>query len=198
MQQIKWLTALMLTGLVMACSTPATRVILLPEGGGKTSAVEVRSATGTQLVSQAYQTAEVSPDGQVLLGVIDPLKVMDRYGSLMTTMPARDEQFLLYFESGGSQLTAESQASLPKIIAIALARKGGEIIVIGHTDRVGAMEANDALSLQRAKSIRELLIGRGFKPDLIDAVGRGERAPLIPTADEVAEPRNRRAEIVVR
>jgi outer membrane protein OmpA-like peptidoglycan-associated protein len=29
-------------------------------------------------------------------------------------------------------------------------------------------------------------------------VGRGEREPVVPTDDEVAEPRNRRAEIVVR
>jgi outer membrane protein OmpA-like peptidoglycan-associated protein len=39
---------------------------------------------------------------------------------------------------------------------------------------------------------------RGVASASIVAVGRGKREPLIPTADGVAEPRNRRVEIVVR
>jgi outer membrane protein OmpA-like peptidoglycan-associated protein len=42
------------------------------------------------------------------------------------------------------------------------------------------------------------MIERGFAPDRIDAVGRGEREPVVPTEDEVAEPRNRRADVLVR
>jgi outer membrane protein OmpA-like peptidoglycan-associated protein len=128
----------------------------------------------------------------------DPLVVLERYGALLTQLPAAEEQFILYFEPGGAELTAESQALLPKILARANARKGGEILVVGHTDRVGAVEANDALSLQRARSVRDVLVGRSFKPDLVEAVGRGERSPVVATEDEVAEPKNRRAEIVVR
>jgi len=190
--------ALTVVVLLTACAGPATRVILLPESGGRQSAVEVKTVAGVQLVSKPYQSAEVNQDGQVVLGDMDPLTVMDRYGGLLTGLPSPDEQFLLYFESGGAQLTTKSQGLLPAILARARARKGGEIIVVGHTDRVGAVEANDALSLQRAKSIRELLIARGFSSDLIEAVGRGERAPVVPTDDEVAEPKNRRVEILVR
>ena len=71
-------------------------------------------------------------------------------------------------------------------------------MVAGHTDRQGSLEANDALSLQRAQAVRALLIERGFQVELIEAVGRGERDPVVPTEDEVVEPRNRRAEIEVR
>jgi len=38
----------------------------------------------------------------------------------------------------------------------------------------------------------------GVAADRISVAGRGEREPLVPTADEVAEPRNRRVEINVR
>jgi outer membrane protein OmpA-like peptidoglycan-associated protein len=41
-------------------------------------------------------------------------------------------------------------------------------------------------------------VRRGIAPDRITTAGRGEREPLVPTADEVAEPRNRRVEISVR
>jgi outer membrane protein OmpA-like peptidoglycan-associated protein len=60
------------------------------------------------------------------------------------------------------------------------------------------MEANDALSLRRAQATRELLISRGFDARRVQAVGRGERQPAVATDDEVAEPRNRRTEIIVR
>ena len=70
--------------------------------------------------------------------------------------------------------------------------------MVGHTDRQGTVEANDALSLRRAQAIADLLVAQGFAPELISARGRGEREPLVPTADEVVEPRNRRAEVIVR
>ncbi len=70
--------------------------------------------------------------------------------------------------------------------------------MIGHTDRVGTLEANDALSLRRAEAVRALIIERGFEAARVRAVGRGERQPLVATDDEVDEPRNRRVEIVVR
>jgi outer membrane protein OmpA-like peptidoglycan-associated protein len=191
-------TLLLMAALMTGCSTPATRVILLPEPGGKVTALEVKSDIAKQRLTAPYQTAEVSKSGQVDVLMSDPLVVLERYGALLTQLPAAEEQFILYFEPGGAELTAESQALLPKILARANARKGGEILVVGHTDRVGAVEANDALSLQRARSVRDVLVGRSFKPDLVEAVGRGERSPVVATEDEVAEPKNRRAEIVVR
>jgi outer membrane protein OmpA-like peptidoglycan-associated protein len=160
--------------------------------------VDVKGALGTVSLTAPYQTANVDKAGGVKLTVTDPLVVMERYGAMMSNIPAAEEQFLLYFELGGSELTQSSKAQLPTILERARARKGGEIIVIGHTDRVGAVSANDALSLERARAIRQLMLDQGFKPELIDAIGRGERTPLVPTEDEVAEPKNRRAEIIVR
>ena len=60
------------------------------------------------------------------------------------------------------------------------------------------MRCNDALALRRAETVRAMLIARGVAPENIVAVGRGKRELLVPTADGVAEPRNRRVEIVVR
>jgi len=194
---LKLIAGLTTVGMLWACA-PASRVILLPEGSGKPTAVEVKTATASQVLSSAYQTASVDADGGVALSITEPQVVQARYGRLLAQKPPAEEQFMLYFEPGGAQLTAQSTALMPVILTRARDRKSGEIIVMGHTDRVGSLEANDALSLQRAKTIRELFVAQGFKPDLVEAVGRGERAPLVPTEDEVAEPQNRRAEILVR
>jgi outer membrane protein OmpA-like peptidoglycan-associated protein len=198
MRVIHYCAMLSISAMLLGCAAPVTRVILLPEASGRTSSVEVKTRAGTLTLSQAYQSAEVDAAGQLTPIDMNPLEVIDRYGGMLAQLPAADEQFMLYFEPGGSNLTQASQVLLPKILLRAKARKGGEIVVIGHTDRVGAVPANDALSLKRAQSIRDLLIAQSFKPELIEAIGRGERAPLVPTADEVDEPKNRRAEVLVR
>lgn len=195
------LTSTLLLGLAAllgACAAPATRVTLLPQASGAPSAVEVSTATGRQLVSQPYQVASVSQRGEVTLDATTPDKVREAYPRLLALQPPAPERFVLQFEPGTSQLTAESQAQLATVVARAQARAGGEIIVTGHTDRQGSMEANDRLSLERATAVRALLVGQGFRPELIEAVGRGEREPVVPTEDEVIEPRNRRAEVLVR
>jgi outer membrane protein OmpA-like peptidoglycan-associated protein len=73
-----------------------------------------------------------------------------------------------------------------------------DIAVIGHTDTVGDLLTNDALSAQRATTVKGFLIAIGVAAERIDVAGRGEREPIIPTADNVDEPLNRRVEINVR
>jgi outer membrane protein OmpA-like peptidoglycan-associated protein len=73
-----------------------------------------------------------------------------------------------------------------------------DIVVIGHTDAVGSDDYNDQLALKRAQAVRTMLSTRGLPEQDIVAIGRGKRELLVPTPDGVAEPRNRRVEIVVR
>ena len=69
--------------------------------------------------------------------------------------------------------------------------------MIGHADSVGRTAFNDSLSLKRADAVRRILIQAGIRAGKIDTVGRGSREPLVPTAEGVSEPRNRRVEIIV-
>ena len=194
MKTVAWTigAALLATG----CE-PATRVVLLPSPAGATSAVEVAAGPSRAVLSRPYEAAEIG-ERSMSTRQLDAAQVQQRYGRLLAVQPPPEQRLTLFFELGGAQLTADSAAQLDTVIQQATARPGGEIVVIGHTDRVGTMEANDLLSLQRAQAIRELLIQRGFPATRTEAVGHGEREPLVATADEVAEPRNRRVEIVVR
>ena len=192
-----WPPALALALALSACA-PATRVVLLPQPNVPGAAVEVQSGTAQRVLSQPYASAEVRAPGNVEVVQADAASVNKRYRQLLAVSPAPALRFSLYFMPGGSQLTPESTAELSDVLARAAERPGGEIVVVGHTDRVGSVESNDALSLQRAQAVRQLFIDRGFDPARVDAVGRGEREPLVPTDDEVDEPRNRRTEILVR
>jgi len=183
--------------LCAGCAAPATRVVLLPQARG-TGAVEVTTSTTSQRLDRGYAEAAVQGSGAIALEQLDAEQVQSRHGPLLAVQPAPAQDFTLYFETGGTELTAQSQADLKTVLAQAGARPGGEIVVVGHTDRVGSVESNDALSLKRARAIRERIIADGFDPNRIMAVGRGEREPAVDTPDEVAEPRNRRSEVIVR
>lgn len=184
-------------GTLLAAGCTSERVVLLPSSDGAASAVVVRDKKGEQVLDKPYAALRRSL-GENQAYRSSPEDVQERFGATLAARPARASAYVLHFEPGGSQLTAESQAALAVIRQEIAERPASEVTVIGHTDRVGSAEANDRLSLKRAEGIRDLLVEAGVRSDKLEAVGRGERDPLVPTADEVDEPKNRRVEINVR
>ncbi len=175
------------------------RVVLLPDADGNAGAVVLRAGSGPeQVVDKAWLGAEITREGAVTVSPQDPAAVQARYGALLAARPAAPVSYVVYFQSGANALTPESRAVFDELKAELARRPVPEVQVIGHTDRVGRLEANDELSRRRADAVRDLLVAAGVPRDQIETSGRGEREPLVPTADEVAEPRNRRVEISVR
>lgn len=195
------LTTALVAVLLAACSTtPGTRVVLLPQADGKPSAVVVRAKDGEEVLSTPYQraTAAVGARGAPVVDQADPAKVQADNKPLFDMRPPLPRRYTVYFELGGTTLTAASQQIMTEAMAEALARGGSDIVVTGHTDTKGNGEQNDVLSRRRAQEVAQLFIERQFPANRIEAVGRGERELAVPTADEVDEPRNRRVTIEVR
>jgi len=186
--------------LLAACSTPGTRVVLLPQADGTPSAVVVRAKDGEEVLSKPYQraTAAVGASGAPVVDQADAAKVQAENKPLFDMRPPPPQRYTVFFEVGTTTLTAASQQIMTEALAAALARSGGDIVVIGHTDTKGAGEQNDQLSRRRAQEVVQLFVERQFPANRIEAVGRGERDLAVPTADEVDEPRNRRVTIEVR
>ncbi|MFO0756624.1 MAG: OmpA family protein [Byssovorax sp.] len=80
----------------------------------------------------------------------------------------------------------KKQASLGKIT----------LFVVGHTDTVGSAQSNLELSRRRARSIGAWFRAHGLTIP-IAFEGLGESSPLVKTADEVDEPKNRRADYIL-
>ena len=116
----------------------------------------------------------------------------------LDALPPAPISFVFYFLSGSDEFTDDSKINVNRLLEEMGRRASPEITVIGHTDRVGSDQANDELSLQRARRVRDMLFKRGVAGERVSVAGRGEREPLVPTADGVAESRNRRVEISVR
>jgi len=73
----------------------------------------------------------------------------------------------------------------------------GPVTVVGHADSVGSPAVNQRVGLRRARAVADMLVRLGVPEEAIAVESRGESEPLLPTADGVAEPRNRRVEVVV-
>jgi len=177
---------------------PKERVVLLPDQDGRTGRVIVTTTTGELVLDKPYAGADVYGHGKVQEVAEAEASVRERFGAALDARPPAPISFTVYFVFDKDELTAESTQQFARIKTELAARPAPEIVVIGHTDRVGAVPYNDALSLKRAGVVRSALVAAGVPAAQIDVAGRGEREPAIQTADEVDEPRNRRVEITVR
>ena len=173
------------------------RVVLLPSPEGRPTAVVVRDARGEVVLDKPYAGVQRWA-GEISPVQTSPAEVDKWFGAALAAQPLKPRSFTLYFAGGAEMLTPESEAELATIKREIAGRPASEVMVIGHTDTVGGLEANDKLSLKRATAVREILIAAGVPGEKIETAGRGEREPLVKTGDEVAEPQNRRVEISVR
>jgi len=202
-----FLLPIVLLLLAAACATPpkppprASRdiIVLLPDDQGKTGAIVVTSAGVERRLDRPGQTVTVeagSPPG--VPTVIPGQEVQAIAGPALAALPKPPLQFILYFEHDSTDLTPESRARLEKVLGMIRDRAPVDVSVVGHTDTVGKKEYNYALSLKRAVAVASILRGKGVDPSVLDITSHGKDNPLVPTGDQVPEPRNRRVEITVR
>lgn len=199
MSRLAGLTALTVL-LLVGCAKPARNdlYVLMPGQDGKTGTLTVESNGQRAVLDQPYAAARVKEPGRVEAGAVTEQEARQTFGAALEAQPGRPTSFLLYFLENRDELTPDSQQLLARVVDEIARRPAPEIVVIGHTDRVGPVPYNDTLSLRRAERVRDELVKVGIAAQRIRVEGRGEREPLVPTADEVAEPRNRRVEISVR
>jgi outer membrane protein OmpA-like peptidoglycan-associated protein len=120
------------------------------------------------------------------------------FGDALSALPPAAQHFNLYFLFDSDELTAESQALIPKILVAVRGRPAPDVGVVGHTDTMGSSATNYQLGLRRATAVRNLLVAAGFDTAFVEVASHGKADLLIPTRDETQEPRNRRVEITVR
>jgi OOP family OmpA-OmpF porin len=182
--------------LVAGCASKGS-VVLLPEADGRPTAVTVRQADAEVVLDRPYAAANVGARGLDAYQS-SPQDVQAQFGPALAAQPMRADTFVLYFVEGKDEFTEESKRLVDRVLAEVARRPVPDVLVVGHTDSVGNDPVNDALGLRRAETVRAGLIASGVPANDVQAISRGKRAPAVPTPDGVAEPRNRRVEIIVR
>jgi len=112
--------------------------------------------------------------------------------------PEVQRAFQVFFDFNKSDITAAATKVIQQAADSVKAGNLTQINVTGHTDTVGSAKYNQALSERRAAAVKAQLVADGVPTGEIATTGVGKTGLLVPTADGVREPQNRRAEIVLQ
>jgi outer membrane protein OmpA-like peptidoglycan-associated protein len=187
-------------GLLASCAQPreSTTVVVLADEDGAIGHVDVTRGSETVALDSANAAARIDSAGGVATATMEPAELDTAFGRALAARPVPPHDFILYFVLDSDALTPESELAFNEVFEDVSSRQHYEVMVIGHTDTLADAAYNQDLSLRRAEQVRDLLAGRGIPATAITAFGRGENDLLVPTADNISEPRNRRVEVVVR
>jgi outer membrane protein OmpA-like peptidoglycan-associated protein len=183
--------------LLASCSSRQSLFVVLPNPDGSSGAVTIEDGQKSVLLDHPYAAGEVR-GGVAVPAKVDQAQVQQIFGNALAAQPILPAHFVLYFEKDSDTLTPDSQRQYQAVFADIKRRSAYEVEVIGHTDTLGSAPHNQQLSMSRAVMIRERLEHNGISAKSISVAGRGQLDLAVLTADQVAEPRNRRVEITVR
>lgn len=191
LQAIGFLMALSLS----ACSQ--SYVVLLAEEDGSLGKVEVTTEQGATLLENDRDAVNLKAKAGDKFTASEK-QIKEDFGAALSASPQKPLSYYLYFEEGTANLTTESKADIPKIIAEINRRPAVDISIIGHTDTVGDNQTNARLSLKRAQEVAGLFAQAMPDASRVTTDSHGEKNLLIATPDDTDEPKNRRVEVTVR
>ena len=168
----KSLILIALAGLA-ACATPGKRTAIGAAVGGVAG-----GAVGNYLDKQAQELKEVAETTR---------RTKD---GIMVDLKSK-----LLFTTDSSVLKPEAVELVAKLGDILAKYPDDRIRVAGYTDSTGSTAHNEELSLRRAKAVREVLQGRGVKPEQMLVEGMGPVRPVATNATASGRAQNRRVEL---
>ncbi len=175
-------------------------VVLLPDDAGHVGSIAVSNAAGAQELTRPGQAvrvsgASVAPSAPFVPGAVEVTRV---FAEALAAQPPAPAHFVLHFRGDSDQLTPESEALLANVVRSIAERRPSDVSIVGHTDTMGTRDYNYRLGLRRAGRVRAALQALGALWSALSVESHGKNDLLVPTADGVAESRNRRVEIIVR
>ena len=186
--------------LMTGCGAQRTTFVLLPDPAGTVGKISITNDMGSQTLDKAGEAIVVNSKSAALgeSSNLTAKQISAIFRHAMAIEPAQPTKFILYFKFDSVRLTPASKEIFVSVLDTAVADHSMDIAVNGHTDRAGDAKYNYGLSLRRAKKIRRMLENQGVDSAIISTTSHGEGNPLVPTGDNVFEPRNRRVEVIIR
>jgi len=108
-----------------------------------------------------------------------------------------DESSKVTFEYNKSSLTSTAKTNLDKLIEVFNEYPDTNLLIVGHTDNVGSQGYNKPLSEQRAKAVKDYLVGKGINSSRLTSTGKGLEEPIADNATAEGRAANRRVEVAI-
>ncbi len=103
----------------------------------------------------------------------------------------------IYFETGSSTLSAESEYALQVLMDAFEKYPKLKVDIIGHTDNIGEANSNLLLSQDRAKAVKNYLVQKNISEDRMNTIGFGMTKPLQSNDTPEGRAKNRRIEFKI-
>ena len=195
---MRYIFPLFLFCFLLSAGCSKTTVILLPDEDGHVGEAIIEADGKSTPITSSAQTASTD-GGNVSLFVSSQKSIDKNFGTQLKIHPEPPVSFLVHFASGADTPLENDDDYIPAIAAAFNARKNPSVTVIGHTDKTGDKELNDAISRRRAERVAEKLLKAGIPSQYMDIQNFGYGIPLFPYRNGIlSEPRNRRVEIFIR
>ncbi|MFL1462254.1 OmpA family protein [Roseococcus sp. DSY-14] len=163
-----------------------TRAVALPSGAGLAGGtIKATSANHSVLLGLRYAFNQPRP---APVAAVAPAPAA----------PAPARTYLVFFDWDRADLTDRARQIIADAAQNARRVQTTRIEVSGHADRTGTAQYNQRLSVRRGEAVAGELVRNGISRSEISVQGFGFERPLVPTAQGVREPQNRRVEIVLR
>ncbi|MGB7242715.1 MAG: OmpA family protein [Sulfitobacter sp.] len=173
--------------------------LLGPEDAPTEAIALLVSATSSAVFVQEIQTAAGDPVTYTVQAQTEPVVSSSAQGNQPDLI--KNGHVVLGdvdFASGKSQLAAGPFASLERVAQTLVARPKLRIALVGHTDSVGGLSANIALSKRRAQAVRDRLVqAYDIASHRLEAEGNGYLSPVASNLTPEGREANRRVEAIV-
>jgi outer membrane protein OmpA-like peptidoglycan-associated protein len=193
----KFLTSVPLVAVLAACATPGTRTAVGAAGGAGVGAGVGAVAGGWKgaVIGAAIGGLAGGAVGNHLDKQAQELKEVAENTKRTEDGILVDLKSKLLFNSDSAVLKPAAVEQIAKLGDILAKYPEDRIRVEGHTDSTGSVSHNEELSMRRAQSVREVLVGRGVKPEQMLVEGVGEARPIADNATAAGRAKNRRVEL---
>jgi len=203
-------TLLSVSALALAFSTATgcgwsnqTRGTIIGAGSGAAAGAAVGRATGSTIRGAIIGATVGGAAGMVIGNRMDqhaeelayalPGAYVQRIGEgIAVTFP---DGLLFPFDS--DQLRPEARDNLTSLARSLVQYPNTTVLIVGHTDSVGAEAYNQSLSERRARSAANYLVQGGIASSRLNPVGAGENEPIASNDTDAGRNQNRRVEIAI-
>lgn len=168
----------------------------------------VAKLSTAQVLSYASVLAYQQPDGQAIVRYLTVTPEDIEFNLITATGESMAEEiektgkvavYGIYFDTDSADIKSESDTIIAEIARLLELRPELSLYVDGHTDSEGADDYNQELSVKRAASVVQVLIGEhGIDATRLQSRGFGESQPVSGNETDEGRAWNRRVELVAR
>ncbi|HEY6144556.1 MAG TPA: OmpA family protein [Flavobacterium sp.] len=110
------------------------------------------------------------------------------------------DPLMLYFETNKSSkiLKEDKEKRIEEIASYLKNVPGSMVVIVGHSDTVGARDLNMVLGQSRAEFAKKILVSKGIDSDRIETSSQGPDSPIADNGNEEGRSKNRRTVITIK